>query len=88
MGIVFGVNVSHRELIKKDVLLGYQKDDIDITLKAEQAFGKKTIDFGDWRQWFSKYVLTTVYRRSKKERYGLEVVADPHKSDVVGSLLV
>jgi len=59
-----------------------------VTLKAEQAFGKKTKDFGDWRQWFSKYVLTAVYRRTKKERYGLEVTANPESRDVVGTLLV
>lgn len=88
VGIVAGVNITNKELVKKDILLGYRKNDLDATLKAEQAFGSKTKNYSDWRQWFSKYVLTTVYRRSKKERYGVEVTADPKTEEIVASALV
>jgi len=71
IGVVAGLNLTTRELIKKDILLGYQMNDLEVVLKAEQAFGKKTLDYGDWRQWFNKYIITSVYRRSRKERYGL-----------------
>ena len=88
MGLVAGVNITERDLVKKDFLLGYNKNEVDVSFKAEQAFGKKTFDYGDWKQWFSKYLLTTVYKRSRKERYGLEVAFDPVKSNALATVLV
>jgi len=88
VGIIAVLNLTERELIKKDILLGYEKDNLDLSVKAEQAFGQRTIDVGNWRDWFSKFTLTGVYRRSTKERYGIEVTANPKDDDVRGAALV
>ena len=68
--------------------MGYEKDNLDISIKAEQAFEHRTVDVGDWRDWFSKYTLTGVYRRSTKERYGVEVTANPKTDDVKATALI
>jgi len=82
------IDITNKKLIKKDLLLGYKKDDFDISVKAEQAFEKKPDNHKDWKKWFSKYVLTGVYQRTKKEKYGVEVVADPSTEKVVATGLV
>jgi len=88
VGVIAVLNLTDKELIKKDLLLGYEKDNLDISVKAEQAFGHKTVDVGDWRDWFSKFTLTGVYRRAAKERYGIEVTANPKNDDVRATALV
>jgi len=88
LGFIGVIDITNKELIKKDLLLGYKKDDFDISVKAEQAFDMKPLYRKDWKKWFSKYVLTGVYQRTKKEKYGVEVVADPWTEKVVATGLV
>lgn len=82
------MDLTKFDLIKKDLLVGYNKDDVDVSLKAEQPFDKKTVNYSNWKEWFNEYTLTAVYRRNRKERYGIEVVAHPIESKVVGTGLL
>jgi hypothetical protein len=71
LGLVAGLDITNKTLIKKDLFIGYKRDQVDVSLKAEQAFGKVTKDWKEWRQWFSKYLLTATVTRTKKEKYGV-----------------
>lgn len=68
--------------------MGYDKNNVDVSLKAEQDFDHKTNDAKDWKEWFNKYTLTAVFKRNNKERYGLEVSHDPKEETPLGSVLV
>jgi len=87
-GIIGVLDIANKSLVKKDLLVGYESGDVDVSLKALQPFGKKTENYQNWREWFSSYVLTSVYKRNNKERYGVEVAADPIKDKVTATGLV
>lgn len=72
----------------KKFLLGYEKNNVDVSLKAEQDFDSKTEDYQDWKEWFNKYTLTTAFKRNNKERYGLQVTHNPKKNESVATALV
>jgi len=58
--------LTNKYLTKKDLLLGYESGDVDVSVKALQPFDKKTGNYQNWREWFSSYVLTSVYKRNNK----------------------
>ena len=80
-------DLTNKSFIKKDIFIGYNDQNVDVSLKAEQPFNRKTNNWNNWREWFSSYVLTTAYTRNLKERYGLEVVANPKSNNAVVSAL-
>ena len=67
------VDFKKKNLIKKDLVLGYERPDFSVYLKGIQAWERPTRDFNQWRQFFSHINLTGLYRRNLKEIYGLEV---------------
>jgi len=76
------VNVTDKSLLKKDVVLGYEKGDISIYLLGEQDWKHRTRDYNNWREFFSQYRLTALFRRNPKEKYGVEVIADPKSNEI------
>lgn len=76
-GLIGVVDLTKRKLIKKDLLLGFERNNVDVSLKAQQPFEKATQNFNNWREWFETFTLTTLFKRNQKERYGVEVVANP-----------
>lgn len=66
LGVIAALDITNKQLLKKDLFIGYRRNELDVSLKAEQAFDKVTKDYKDWKQWFSKYLLTTTFARTKK----------------------
>lgn len=86
-GGILGFNVNEKQLTTKKFLVGYEKDGLDVSVKLEQEFANRTKNYQDWKEWFNKYTLTTVFKRNEKERFGLEVGYDPKTNVTVGTLL-
>jgi len=59
-------------------VIGYEKPEFSVYLKGEQSWDRPTVDFNQWRLFFSSISLTGLYRRNARESYGMEVAADPH----------
>lgn len=87
-GVVAALDLTNVALVKKDLLVGYAKNNIDVTLKAQQAWDKKTEDYQNLKEWFNTLTLTSVFTRNTRERYGLELVAHPRSKRIVGTALV
>ena len=54
---------NNRALLKKDLVVGYEHGDVSVYLQGNQAWDKPTNDFNNWKQFFSTFSLTTIYRR-------------------------
>jgi len=77
LGFDFVVDLTNRALLKKDLVVGYEKPEFSVYLKGEQKWDRPTGDFNQWRQFFSRISLTGLYRRNARQLYGVEVAADP-----------
>lgn len=86
--MIAALDITNKEITKKDVLLGYQKGDIEVDFKAHQPFNNKTNDYHNWKQWFESYTLTGVYRRNLKERYGVQLEGNPQKDKFTATGLI
>lgn len=65
-GLVAALDLNNVSLIKKDFIIGYDNNDIDVSFKAKQPFEDGALNWGHWKNWFSSYTLTTVWRRNLK----------------------
>ena len=87
-GVVGGFNFNEKAITTKKLFLGYEKDNLDVSVKAEQDFKERTKNYQDWKEWFNKYTLTAAFKRNSKERYGLEVTHNPKEATPVTTALV
>jgi hypothetical protein len=71
------LNVNDLRLVKKDVTFGYASGDYEGYLKAEQAWAQPTNNWKDVTQWFTRFSLQGVWRRTFRESYALQVDFDP-----------
>lgn len=87
-GVIGALDITKRELVKKDLLIGYEKNEIDVSIKAQQPFTNVTKNYQNWREWFETFTLTAIYKRNLKEKYGVEVVANPQNEKVTATGLI
>lgn len=60
--------------------MGYNYKDYDFNFKAEQTFGRRTLNYKDWKQWFGHYSLTTIYKVKPSMRIALQLNGHPQSS--------
>jgi len=87
-GFIGVLDLTRQILAKKDVLVGYTHDNVDVVLKAEQSFTKPTQNWSNVAEYFNNVVLTTTFKRNKAQRFAAEISADPSNKKIVASGLV
>ena len=65
-GLIGVLDLVNKQLLKKDLLVGYERDNIDVSLKAIQPFNRRTQNWKDWREWFDSFTTTAVFKRNSK----------------------
>lgn len=70
MGVV---DVTGKKILKKDFLLGYVKDQVEVYFSANQDWKRQTKDWRNISEWFSGLSLIGLYARNIREKYGVEV---------------
>ena len=74
LGFVLVGDLTNKALLKKDLVLGYEKNNVSVYLKGLQSWDKPTQDYNDPREYFSTISLTGLFRRNNLEHYGVEVI--------------
>jgi hypothetical protein len=73
IGLLGIFNVTALSLIKKDLYVGYLEKDYELHFRANQDWAKPTHDWQDLTKWFSSLSCIGIWRRSLRDRYGLQV---------------
>lgn len=71
VGFIGALDLTNRELIKKDFLIGYYNNGLDLSLKLEDEFSKRPFDPTQPRQWYNTHILTATYHHTVRTKYGL-----------------
>lgn len=79
VGFLLVGDLTNKSLLKKDLVLGYEKGNVSVYLKGIQHWDKPTQDYNNPRDYFSTISLTGLFRRGARELYGLEVAVNPEK---------
>ena len=73
LGFLGVVNATKKSVLRKGLVVGYERDNTKVVLKGEQIWDRPTRDYNQWRNFFSHITLTALHRRTPREQYGVEV---------------
>ena len=83
LGFLGVADLTQSKLIKKDFFVSYLKKQVEIHLRAEQAWENPTEKWNNLSEYFTSIYLTGIYSRNFKETYGVEVIPETLRSFII-----